>query len=224
MIRRVALVHVALVLALAAGPHAAWAKDVKIGELSIKVMPAAGQCELREDQPDEAKIVKLVRDGARGSEVLAPYADCQRLADIRRGQKTAPGDISDFATATFSINMQAPPDAVKQLCAMIRKNDGDHQNSLPGVEALLKGMKAGEPRSLGVMAEDEKACYSAWAQRTGNGSDMFVVTIGASFAIRGKIIRYYYTASNVPGTSATVTTLLAKHKIHVAAVLKANNL
>jgi hypothetical protein len=217
MVRRVALV-----LALAASSHAAFAKVVKIGELSINVVPAAGQCELREDQPDEAKIIKLVRDGAPANEVLAPYADCRRLADIRRGQKIAPGDISNFSTAKFSINMQAPPDALKQLCAMIRKNEGDYQNSLSGMEAVLKEMKAGAPRSLGVMAEDEKACYSAWAQKT--GTDVFVMTLGAVFAIRGKIIRYYYTATNVSGASATVATLLAKHQKHVAAVMKANNL
>lgn len=116
MIRRVAFV-----LALAANSHAASARDVKIGELSVNVMPAPGQCELREDLPDEARIIKLIRDGAPGSEVLVSYADCRRLADIRRGQKTAPGDFSDFSTAKFSMNMQAPPGALKQLCAMMRK-------------------------------------------------------------------------------------------------------
>jgi hypothetical protein len=217
MVRRVALV-----LALAASSYAASAKDMKIGESSVNLVAAAGQCELREDQPNEATVIKLLRDRSPQSDVLAAYADCQRLADNRRGKKSAPGDMSNFSTAKFSINMQAPPDAVKQLCAAIRKNDGDYQNSLPSVEAVLKGFKVGETRSLGVVAEDEKACYSAWAQKV--ETDMFTVTMGANFVIRGKVIRYYYTASNVSDASATVATLLAKHKMHIAAVLRANNL
>jgi hypothetical protein len=195
-------------------------KEVKIGDTSIILVAPSGQCELREDRPDEAEVVNVIRYPMRLNELLAVYADCRRLADNRSGKKSALGDMADYMVPKEAMNMQMPPDAAKYLCAEMSKGMGmtELRNVQSRVKEVLKGIEVGEPRSLGVVAEDETACYTAMVQKI--EADLTMVLM-ASLVVRGKLLYYYLSSSYV--SDATVQTLLAKHKNNVAAVLRANN-
>jgi hypothetical protein len=124
-----------------------------------------------------------------------------------------------------AMNARLPPDAVKQVCDVIRKKgeqiyaDASREAS-SNIEKVIKGIKADEPLVLGVVAEDAAACYSAAAQKTNYlGTEQTQVWLTAMSAAREFISYNLYTAYV---STATVATLLAKHKNNVAAVLRAN--
>lgn len=90
------------------------------------------------------------------------------------------------------------------------------------VEEAVRGVTVNQTRFLGVVGEEPGVCYSAMAQRTKaeNGKDVTLIAVFATTYIKGKVV-YYYLYS--PYRSAqTVTSVLARHKINVAALLQAN--
>jgi hypothetical protein len=44
---------------------------VKIGQTSLNLVAPSGQCELREDQPDDRQLRKILRDVQAGNNLLA---------------------------------------------------------------------------------------------------------------------------------------------------------
>jgi len=126
-----------------------------------------------------------------------------------------------------AMNIQMPPDAVQQLCATLRTGGEEitrgYRGGVSRMKEVLNGIKVGEPRFLSVVAEDATACYFAMVQKIENdvGREEAQVVVMANLIARGKLIYYYLSAPYV--SNASVTTLLAKHKINVAAVLQANN-
>jgi hypothetical protein len=219
--------EIAFVLALAGAPFTASAKDVKIGQTSLNLVAPLGQCELREDQPDDGQLLKVLRDVQAGNDLLAAYADCQQLADYRSGKRSILDDFANYVMPKSAMNAKLPPDAVKQVCDVTRKKgeqiyaDASRKASSL-IEQVVKGIKADEPLFLGVVAEDATACYLATVQKTNypNG-ERTQAWVTAMLAARGKFISYNVYTAYV--SSATVAGLLAKHKNNVAAVLRANN-
>ena len=90
------------------------------------------------------------------------------------------------------------------------------------IEEAVRGVTVNQTRFLGVVGEEPSVCYAALAQRikAETGKDVTLVSVFATTFIKGKIV-YYYLYS--PYRSAqTVTALLARHKLNVAALLQAN--
>jgi hypothetical protein len=90
------------------------------------------------------------------------------------------------------------------------------------VEQALKNTQVNQLRFLGVVADEDSACYGAIAQRlkAQTGKDVTIVGLSATMFVKGKLLYYYLYA---PYRSAqTVTALLAKQKLNVAALLAAN--
>jgi hypothetical protein len=90
------------------------------------------------------------------------------------------------------------------------------------IEEAVRGVQLNQVRSLGVVAEDANACYAALVQRfkAETGKDVTIMALFATTLVRGKLVLYYLYS---PYRSAqTMTALLAKQKLNVAALLAAN--
>jgi hypothetical protein len=94
-----------VVLALLTTALAAIAKDVKIGATSIDLTAPSGYCELRENNANEARVLKGLQDTTIRNQLLAAYADCQQLANYRPGKNPLLDDFAVYWTATSLMNV-----------------------------------------------------------------------------------------------------------------------
>jgi hypothetical protein len=161
--------------------------------------------------------------------MLGFYADCKQLTDWRTGKRPLLEDFSQYQTLTSAANSPAPPApeaTIKDICSHQRQEGEKLMTSVTPnikarVEEAVRGVTVNQTRFLGVVGEEPGVCYSALAQRIkGETKDVTLIAVFATTYIKGKIV-YYYLYS--PYRSAqTVNSLLAKHKLNVAALLRAN--
>jgi hypothetical protein len=208
------------------------AKEVKVGEASITLTVPAGQCELDPKLPGDARMLQ-VTEGALtgvGNRLLGFYADCKQLTDWRTGKRPLLEDFAQYQTVIASANAPAPAapeETIKQLCSKQRQEGEKTMTGLAPdlktrMEEAVRGVTVNQMRFLGVVAEEPGVCYAAMAQRfkAETGKDVTLIAVFASMFVRGKIVHYYLYS---PYRSAqTVTTVLAKHKLNVSALLAAN--
>lgn len=206
------------------------AKDAKVGEVSITLTTPPGQCEMDPGQPSDAGTLQAIRAAIGSNTLLAMYADCKQLADWRAGKRGLLEDFAQYQVLTEAIDKPPAPDpaqTLKELCANLREEGermmaGMASDVKQRLEQVLKNVQVNQIRFLGVVADDADACYSATAQRAKaqTGKDITIVGLSATTFVKGKLVYYYLYA---PYRSAqTVTTLLAKQKLNIAALLAAN--
>ncbi len=201
-----------------------FAKEATIGQTSIALTAPAGQCELDRNQPSDAARLEVTEKavGGVGNRLLALYADCKQLTDLRSGKRALMEDFAQYQASLATADAPAPAvtaDAIKQLCNQQRE---ESEWGSVGLAEVVRGIKVDQLRLLGVVGEDTNACYAALVQRfkAKNGKDVTLVALFATTFVKGKLI-YYYLYS--PYRSAqTVSALLAKQKLNVAALLAAN--
>jgi len=208
---------------------AAAAKDARIGAASINLPPPTGYCDLTEQQPADARIIKALSDLLAGrNELLAMSADCRQLQNWRSGRQPLLDDFAQYQTLLAAKDSNFPrAEAVKEICDLTRAEGekifaGAAQDVGKRAETLLKDIKINDNRLIGVFAEDADACYYALLQKlkTEAGTEKTQLTMGATTIIKGKIL-YYYLTTNYKD-AGTVNTALARHKTNVAALLKGN--
>lgn len=208
------------------------AKEARIGETALALTSPAGQCELDRGQPGDARMLEVTERAVSsvGNQMLGFYADCKQLTDWRTGKRPLLEDFAQYQTLASAANSPAAPapdEAIKQLCSQQRQEGEKLMTGLAPtmkarVEEAVRGVTVNQTRFLGVVGEEPGVCYSALAQRirAENGKDVTLIAVFATTYIKGKIV-YYYLYS--PYRSAqTVTSVLARHKINVAALLQAN--
>jgi hypothetical protein len=208
------------------------AKEASIGEASVTLTTPSGQCELDPKQPGDARMLQATEGmlAGVGNRLLGFYADCKQLTDWHTGKRPLLEDFSQYQTLQSAANSAAPPnpeEAIKQLCSQQRQEGEKMMSGLAPdlkarVEEAVRGVTVNQTRFLGVVGEEPSVCYAALAQRikAESGKDVTLVSVFATTFIKGKIV-YYYLYS--PYRSAqTVTALLARHKLNVAALLQAN--
>jgi hypothetical protein len=208
----------------------AMAAEAIIGGVSIN-LPPAGFCELAANNPSDnnllTKIGGLVAQG--GNKMLSMSAECQQLADWRANKRPVLDDYGQYQTPIGQMDqLVASPDTmIRQTCAELRTN-GDQivSNQAPDIKArveeTLKTVKMNEQRFIGVLAEDQTACYAGLIQkmRTETGADKTQIILIAITVVKNKQIFAYRMA--VYTDSDAVTALLAKFKGTVAALYGAN--
>jgi hypothetical protein len=235
MLLRVAFATVAGFFAAGtlAGPVAAGsgvAKDVQIGSATLSLPTPEGYCELVEQQPSDARVLKVIGDLAAGAQndLLIVAADCGQLDTWRAGKLLSLDDYVQYQTPTPARNSIFPrAESIKEFCATTRaqgetKISGVAPDINARLEAAVKGAKFNETSFLGVLAEDADACYFGLLLRirTETGAEKTQVTVSATTFVRGKIVFYnLYTAYHDAGSVAAA---LARHRPNVAALLAAN--
>ncbi len=208
------------------------AKDAKVGQTSVTLTAPSGQCELDPGQPSDARMLQITEStlASVGNRLLGFYADCKQLNDWRTGKRALLEDFAQYQTAIAAMDAPAPAapaEAIKQLCSQQREASekmvtGIATDMKARIEEAVRGVQLNQVRSLGVVAEDASACYAALVQRfkAETGKDVTIMALFATTFVQGKLVLYYLYS---PYRSAqTMTALLAKQKLNVAALLAAN--
>jgi hypothetical protein len=215
-----------LVMGLASG---AMAKDAKVGTTSLTLTAPSGHCELDPAQPVDAAMMRVTEAALAGqNKLLATFANCKHLTDWRAGKRPMLDDFAQYQTLLSMMDAPpAPPEALKELCRNLREEGekmvvGLAPDIKTRIEQVLKDVKVNQTRFLGVVAEEPEACYAVLVQRmkSATGKDVTQVSLFATMFLKGKIVYYYLFAPYQ--NNFTVTSLLARHKANVAALLAAN--
>lgn len=208
------------------------AKDAKVGQTSITLTAPSGQCELDPGQPSDARMLQITEStlASVGNRLLGFYADCKQLNDWRTGKRALLEDFAQYQTSIAAIDAPAPAvpaEAIKQLCSQQREASekvvtGIATDMKARIEEAVRGVQLNQVRSLGVVAEDANACYAALVQRfkAETGKDVTIMALFATTFVQGKLVLYYLYSPY--RTAQTMTALLAKQKLNVAALLAAN--
>src|SRR3974390_2802829 len=105
------LFRAALCTAIFVATTSTQAKDVKLGDVSLRLTAPSGFCELDDSSPAVEKLRMLL--GQRNT-LLASYADCES------GPARTLDDFAIYTAPTSAINMRFPPDAIEKVCDRIR--------------------------------------------------------------------------------------------------------
>ncbi|MGB0086995.1 MAG: hypothetical protein WBP94_16680 [Rhodomicrobiaceae bacterium] len=173
--------------------------SVKLGEAELGLEPPPGHCFLDESQPSDARLVGLLQSIFRGElRMLGAFADCSQLKSWRTGQRKTLSDYGQFLVPLGFLDKKvdgATKPYVDTICDTLRQNGGELiSKSAPQVkqrfEEALKGAKMNEVRFLGVLGQDDNACYFGLIQNiiTEFGDPKTQVDVSAIAFISGKMI------------------------------------
>jgi len=209
----------------------AWATEVSIGGVSITLPAPAGFCELSADQPADNRALTMAggRHEKEGNKLLGFFADCQQLADWRAGKRRG---VDDYVQAHANIAdmvqvVVSPKAAIHEACVKLRAEGEDFTSAgAPDIKSKIEGslpnVKVNSLEFVGVLAEDDTACYAAGIlkARLPNGADTTQLYLHAITVVKSKVI---FVNRFAPYTSADATLgLLAKLRDTVAALHAAN--
>lgn len=211
-------------LVLAASVSSALGLAAMIGDTFVTLPPPAGFCELTSRYEFDARAVAVTSAlmAADSIKLLAMYADCNQLAEAREG-KRQPDDVAAYLVQKADIETPTPF-SVASNCKILRVvsrspvgTDVDTR-----LASTVEKMKVGEAGSIGVIAEDDNACYTAALakQRTDAGAEKVIVALQANAVIRTKAITVRRQA--VYQDPDTIKAVLPKLKSDVAAFIAAN--
>jgi hypothetical protein len=225
MIGRVAFVW----LALSATSWTALAADATIGDVSLKLPPPSGYCEMSAKDPSDARMLTAVKGmlGSGGNQLLGISVVCKQLTDWRKGSRKLLDDMSQYQTPDGAATANYAPDMVAKVCAATREQGEKTVSGLlpdanKRLEEVMKDVKMNEMRFLGVLDEDATACYTLVLQKitTEIGTEKTQLVLNAITIVKAKPVFYYL--FSVYQNEKTATAMLAKHKINVGALLAAN--
>lgn len=211
-------------LVLAASASGALGLAAMIGETFVKLPPPAGFCELTPRYEFDGGTVAVVSAymAGHGIKLLAMSADCNQLAEAREGKR----QLDDVAAyLIFNSDMKMPtPFSVASKCSTLRAAS----NSPLGTDidarlaSVLEKIKVSETGSIGVIAEDDNACYTASLvkERSEDGTQKMLINLQADAVVQTKAIMVRRQA--VYRNPDTVKAVLPKLKSDVAAFIVAN--
>jgi hypothetical protein len=212
-------------LVLAVTVSAASGIAAMIGDAFVKLPPPAGFCELTpryEFDGGMAAAVSAYLSGA-GIRLLAMSADCDQLAEAREGRRRRLDDVVQYQVE-IADTKTPPPFSIAQRCSILRIQS----NSPAGADidarlaSTIEKIKVNEARSIGVIAEDDNACYTATLEKvaTETGTEKMLVGLHAATVVSNRAIGVRrYTVYQNPDT---INAMLPKLKGDVAALLAAN--
>jgi hypothetical protein len=210
-------------LVLAVSVSSALGLAAMIGDTFVTLPPPAGFCELTPRYEFDGRTVAVVSAYMAGESIklLAMSADCNQLAEAREGKR----QIDDVASyMVYNADMQMPtPFSVASKCRTLRAssnnpigNDVDAR-----LVSVLEKIKVGEVGFIGVIAEDDNACYTAaLAKQRIADAEKVQVILEANAVVRTKaiIVRRHAVYENPD----TIKAALPKFKSDVAAFVEAN--
>lgn len=195
---------------------------VRIGGAHVDLMPPAGHCFLDETRPRDQQLAGVLRSGFRSGDfrLVGAFADCAQLDDWRRGMRAGFDDYGMLLTPADFVDkaLDGPADQhVRTICRMMRARAGGDvpasgQALVRRIDAVLQGAEPGEIRLLGIVGEDDRACYASFAQRRdGDTSDAkAMLSVAAISFISGKMI--YSTLHAVHEGDQTLRELLVRQR------------
>jgi hypothetical protein len=203
------------------------AAEARLGEVTLKLPPPSGFCELSESNASDKRMLTIIRDllTKSGNKLLGYSADCQQLRDWRANKRQLLDDYAQYQASLTSLD-KPPTETVQQTCATLRaEGDKIHAEQKPDaksrVEAALKKVKVNESTFIGVVAEEPNACFAGVIQQlhTEAGTDKTQLTVFAVTTVKNRTVFAYRFAVYGP---TSVDGLTAKLKNDVAALHAAN--
>jgi hypothetical protein len=178
-----------------------------IGGQQFRFSVRAGECALDAKQVSDKRLLDNTAQIISATNSLHVIsANCQELADWRTGKVKFLGggmQIQSFKAAANQNLRGQEKVLVSQICTQFRTSSGDLQNQ---AESTLK-KKFEETSSsrleslqlMGVMGEDEHACYVAArvAGKNELGGDTVRAMVFASMILEGKLIYIYRSTERV---------------------------
>ena len=215
-------------LVFAATASSALAAEANIGGVSITLPPPGGFCELGESNESDKRMLTTLGPllEKSGNKLLAMSADCRQLTEWHTGKRQLLDDYGQYQTQIAGMD-KPPAETVAQTCTTLR-NEGNKilANQLPDikkrVEATMSKIKLNETSFIGVLGEDNDACYAGLIQKihTEANTDKTQVTAFAISIVKNKSL-FVYRFSVYRGPQSVDATL-RKIKVDVAALIAAN--
>ena len=224
---------VGCVMLLASMPVAdAATVSVTVGGRAITLVIDADQCELDRNNPSDVRVYELVERGLAGqNQLLMAAADCGQIQPWRDGTRPT---LDDFTQVQVNLALRdrelrgREAATSKEICTELRKQ-GDAIVNGPEVTAtrdrfnkLTDTVQIGATTFIGVVHEDDKACYASLVQkvRTEHGRDKLILSVFAHVVVRGRLLYLYrFTEGDSFEQMVRVTELLQRS---VDAHLEAN--
>lgn len=196
-----------------------------IGDAFVKLPPPEGFCEFTPQYEFDGRTVSVVSaylNGA-GVKLLAMSADCDQLAEAREGRRRQVDDVAEYLVEIADMKMP-PVFSIERRCSILRlQGDSPIGADFDARLAItIDKIKINQGGSIGVIAEDKNACYTATLQkvRTETGAEQVLVSLHAATIIGNRAIGVRrYTVFQKPDT---INTMLAKLKSDVVALVAAN--
>lgn len=175
--------------------------EATIGATSIKLVLPRGDCPIDSTRAVDAQYLKILLEVTRagtGNGILAGFADCRQLADWRTGRKAFLDDHGQYQTALKLADREIPGAAMGRICKSLRQQgdqfyQGTSLDQAMRIEQAADALQVGQTRSLGLVSEDENACYSALLQdaRARNGAEKRQAGVYATSVVKGKLVYFY---------------------------------
>lgn len=217
----------AAILLVTAVPSAL-AGQANIGGVSITLPPPGGFCELGESNDSDKRMLTTLGPllEKSGNKLLAMSADCRQLSEWHTAKRLLLDDYAQYQTQIATMD-QPPSETVAETCTTLR-NEGNKilANQLPDikkrVEQTLTKIKMNETSFLGVLGEDNDACYAGIIQKihTEANTDKTQITAFAISIVKNKTVFTY--RFGLYRSPKSVDEALRHIKIDVAALIAAN--
>jgi hypothetical protein len=222
------LTRLAFAAVMLAAASRALAAEANIGGVAVTLPPPGGFCELNTSNASDRHMLTTLGGllEKSGNKLLAMSADCRQLSEWHTGKRKLLDDYAQYQTQIAGMD-QPPSETIAETCTTLR-NEGNKilANQLPDikarVESTLSKIKLNETSFLGVLGEDENACYAGLIQKihTEADTDKTQITIFAISIVNNRSVFSYRFA--VYRNSQTIDATLRKLKVDIAALIAAN--
>jgi hypothetical protein len=212
-------------LVLAVSVSGASGLEALLGDAFVTLPPPAGFCELTPRYEFAGRVVAIASAYLRGAGIrlLTMSADCDQLAEAREGRRRQVDDVVQYQVE-IADEKRPPVFSIERMCWILRIQSKSPIGS--DINARLAGtiekIKVNEASSIGVVAEDKNACYTAMLHKawTEAGTEKTLVGLHAATIISNRVIGVRrYTVYQNPDT---INAMLEKLKGDVAALIAAN--
>ena len=206
--------------------------QVTLGDARLRLDPPAGHCFLDASHPADARLhTVLQRIFSTDIRLVGGFADCEQLKAWRSGERKTLRDYGKFLTPVAVLDKRAEGTARQLMAAMCRtmRTEGG-EFSMKGKRGLkaqfeeaLASAQMNESRSLGVIDQDDHACYFGMLQKltAENGEIKTQIDVSAAAIISGKMI--YSNLYAALESDGTLKELLDRQKANIARNVAVNS-
>ncbi len=207
------------------------ASEADIGGVKFTLPPIEGYCELRGNDPSEAKLLDVAREVRAGkSLVLAMYGECKELERWKTGEQPYLDNhivITSLLKYRDKIIPDDPDKWAAQVCELSKdksftQSKGIKEDVEKRIANLSLNLKLNEMQTISLAAKDTGVCYIAMVTKlqAEGGDEKNQIGAGSTMLLKGKII-YIYTVTLNDGPKALERSLPVTKAV-TAAVAAAN--
>lgn len=204
---------------------------VDLAGVRLRLEVPKGQCPLDPAQQADARVIGMMSQVYRGElRALHGFADCNELKAWRAGERGTLSHYGDYLVPVSGVDKTAPASSralMDTACRTMREYNGEYNGWKDAglkerIEKALEPYKMNQVRLIGVIDQDDAACYFATVQKTKteNGETKTQINVVALTLIGGKML--YIDLYSVLENDSTLQALLRRQKANVVRNIAAN--